>query len=272
MFKATRFLAVTLACSLLAVSVTAAQETVAFDLRSAVDGGLACPGTAVVWEIWVEITTTDNEGLALACVDLVQDAANPEKFDIPYADDVPVGMENFSRPEGVSNPGEGGNSTGYVGVQRGVAGEMNLIQLGGGQNTFGVAGQSIGTDPNVDANIAKGVATLLVAGSFTAPTTTGQYTFTLQDAVANTITQVNTPPAYSPVDGGAVSYVNQSITFTVPIIGDLDGDGDVDLSDLAGLLGSYGVTSGATCAEGDWDGDGDVDLADLASLLGNYGT
>lgn len=54
--------------------------------------------------------------------------------------------------------------------------------------------------------------------------------------------------------------------------GDLDGDGDVDLADLAQLLGSYGMTSGAEYEDGDLDGDGDVDLADLAELLGQYGT
>jgi hypothetical protein len=54
--------------------------------------------------------------------------------------------------------------------------------------------------------------------------------------------------------------------------GDLDGDGDVDLSDLAQLLGNYGMTEGATYEDGDLDGDGDVDLADLAALLGVYGT
>jgi hypothetical protein len=52
---------------------------------------------------------------------------------------------------------------------------------------------------------------------------------------------------------------------------DLDGDGDVDLADLAQLLGYYGTPSGATYEQGDLDGDGDVDLADLAELLGNYG-
>jgi hypothetical protein len=54
--------------------------------------------------------------------------------------------------------------------------------------------------------------------------------------------------------------------------GDLDGDNDIDLADLAQLLGHYGTTSGATYEEGDLDGDGDVDLADLAGLLGVYGT
>ncbi len=54
--------------------------------------------------------------------------------------------------------------------------------------------------------------------------------------------------------------------------GDLDGDNDVDLADLAQLLGNYGITSGATYEQGDLDGDGDVDLSDLAALLGVYGT
>ena len=57
-----------------------------------------------------------------------------------------------------------------------------------------------------------------------------------------------------------------------PCPGDLDGDGDVDLSDLAQLLAHYGTTSGAQYEDGDLDGDGDVDLSDLAALLANYGT
>ena len=54
--------------------------------------------------------------------------------------------------------------------------------------------------------------------------------------------------------------------------GDLDGDNDVDLSDLAQLLAHYGTTSGAAYEDGDLDEDGDVDLSDLAGLLAVYGT
>jgi hypothetical protein len=53
--------------------------------------------------------------------------------------------------------------------------------------------------------------------------------------------------------------------------GDLDGDGDVDLSDLSQLLAHYGMT-GVSYADGDLDGDGDVDLSDLSALLAVYGT
>jgi len=42
--------------------------------------------------------------------------------------------------------------------------------------------------------------------------------------------------------------------------------------DLAILLPNYGTTGGANYEDGDLDGDGDVDLSDLASLLAVYGT
>lgn len=61
-------------------------------------------------------------------------------------------------------------------------------------------------------------------------------------------------------------------TVSEPCPGDLDGDNDVDLSDLAILLAHYGMTSGVEYEDGDLDGDDDVDLADLAALLAVYGT
>jgi hypothetical protein len=66
------------------------------------------------------------------------------------------------------------------------------------------------------------------------------------------------------------TWVGQVVMPDNPCPGDLDGDNQVGIADLAQLLGNYGM-SGATQAEGDLDEDGDVDLADLAELLGNYG-
>jgi nitrite reductase/ring-hydroxylating ferredoxin subunit len=69
----------------------------------------------------------------------------------------------------------------------------------------------------------------------------------------------------SDVDGFA--FVNEPSD----CLGDLDGDGQVTLSDLVILLSNYGMTTGVASDDGDLDDDGDVDLADLAALLPRYG-
>lgn len=55
-----------------------------------------------------------------------------------------------------------------------------------------------------------------------------------------------------------------------PCVGDLDGDRDTDLQDLAFLLANF-AQSGVGYAGGDVDADGDVDLQDLAYVLSNFG-
>jgi hypothetical protein len=52
--------------------------------------------------------------------------------------------------------------------------------------------------------------------------------------------------------------------------GDLDGDGDTDLTDLGILLADFGCVVPGPCA-GDLDNDGDTDLADLGILLADFG-
>jgi hypothetical protein len=66
-------------------------------------------------------------------------------------------------------------------------------------------------------------------------------------------------------DSGVGNYVYYN---QLGCVGDLDGDGDTDLNDLAFLLSDYLCTS--SCA-GDLDGDDDTDLVDLALLLSDYG-
>ena len=71
------------------------------------------------------------------------------------------------------------------------------------------------------------------------------------------------PTAGSPDSSIAITIKGPG-TPVVSIPGDFDNDGDVDASDLATLLGSWGTTAG------DINGDGDTNASDLAVLLGNW--
>lgn len=84
------------------------------------------------------------------------------------------------------------------------------------------------------------------------------------------------PNSISRSSGGS-EFLNQPpialrIDPPTQIPGDLNGDGQVDIADLAQLLSHFGTLNGATYADGDIDGDGDVDLSDLTLLLSNFGT
>lgn len=57
-----------------------------------------------------------------------------------------------------------------------------------------------------------------------------------------------------------------------PCTGDLNGDGNIGLSDLASLLANFGTPSGAAYEDGDLDGDGAVNLTDLSMLLTVFGS
>src|SRR5262249_13473702 len=56
-----------------------------------------------------------------------------------------------------------------------------------------------------------------------------------------------------------------------PCPGDVNGDGMVDLTDLAILLAHFGVPAGASHSDGDLTGDGSVSLDDLAIVLSRFG-
>jgi hypothetical protein len=90
------------------------------------------------------------------------------------------------------------------------------------------------------------------------------------------------PPGRTRVFSGAPGYPNLEVTGTrsgasiriayMACLGDINGDGQIGLSDLGELLSNYNTTSGAGPDDGDLDCDQDVDLSDLAELLAVYDT
>ncbi len=146
------------------------------------------------------------------------------------------------------------------------------------------------TDSNGDGATLEGTYIAQYNGWAGAPggpqgTTFAECIFSMTAGPFETVTATcDVPPA--PIPGAiddmsalasfqlsACDIASGTSTFVItPCFGDLDGDDQVGLADLAQLLGNYGEIGGMTYEDGDLDGGGDVDLADLAILLGVYGT
>ena len=88
-----------------------------------------------------------------------------------------------------------------------------------------------------------------------------------------TMQLTDTTAKYASLDNGTLAWTGEDGLYIVRlwVIGDLNFDNDVDISDLAQLLGNWNTTEGATYSDGDVDEDGDVDIVDLGELLGQYG-
>lgn len=197
--------------------------TVLFRLLSPENGTMVAPGQMVRCRIRVHVSQGDNQGLALALVDLTQAAANPSRFDLPVGRPG-TGMEAFDWPLGFANPAADPAESAYGGSPVGPVGGADLVQIGGAQNTFGVPGPCLGPqgDPCVgqEVDVAVGVGQhpagqLLAVLAFPAPTVPGRYTLSLSNPVATVLDQVAVPPQASRVRFAQPLLGTSSITFVV---------------------------------------------------------
>lgn len=225
-------------CLLLSGTVSA-DPTVTLLLTSSQSGQRVVGGMSIDWTIRVAVSTDDNAGLVLIGCDLIQRPTNPAFCDLSPADlaSIDAAMDDFSRPLGISNPGEGGAPTGYIGVQRSPAGQTykNLVQIGGAQNTFGFPGPGgIGQDFQVDRSVGQGAAPQVVAaGSFQAPATRGTYVLELANGFANVLALAPPPPTFTPVVRASVNVSSANFAFTVVgSRGDANCDGAVNAFDI----------------------------------------
>ncbi len=103
----------------------------------------------------------------------------------------------------------------------------------------------------------------IIVSDVIAPTATMRIRFSASDLGSGSIVE-------AAIDDFTLSDLECPVIVICPQ--DFNGDGNVDLTDLATLLANFGLGSGASNAQGDADLDGDVDLSDLASLLAAFGT
>jgi len=261
-----------------------ATPTATLTLESTKNGQTVQAGAAIDWTIKVLVSSGDNLGLALVSTDFTQDATNPALFILPPASGVPAGMTNFARVAGIANPDENGLA-GYRGVQRPFTGTTkNLIQIGGGQNTFGQAltGAGIGENATVVPGVGQGTAQVVATGSFTAPATVGTYTFRLANGLANVL-DLNSPSGFSKVVAATVQGVSTAtLTFTVQLVpqgckGDMDCNGRVTFVDIDLFVAALSGESAWTHLPCPWlnadcNHDTHVTFADIDPFVALLGT
>ncbi len=103
-------------------------------------------------------------------------------------------------------------------------------------------------------------------GVFTADTGPGEPTYLALATLARDCNGNGIPDDCDP-DTNGDGVADDCQTLGCP--GDVDGNDQVDLADLAAVLASFGATGSGL--SGDVDGDGDVDLQDLGIVLAAFG-
>ena len=197
--------------------------TVRVELTSPQDGTTIAPGESIQWDLTVYVSDGDNLGLAMISCDLEQNPNNPQLTNVHMGWGGGDIMREFDAPKGYSNPGPIPELSGFGGTEIGPAGQANLYQIGGAQNTFGRVGPCMG--PNDE--ICMGQDVLVNIGVGQAPqgervaygplrvNAPGTYTFEVTQAFANTLRKVNAAPQASVVRPAKIVISKPTITITV---------------------------------------------------------
>ena len=145
------------------------------------------------------------------------------------------------------------NSVRYSVVEGGYtgAGNLNVNPQFAGAGDFSLAAGS----PAIDAGDNTAVPAGLIADA------TGAPRFADDPGVADTGVMGG---GSAVIDIGAFEFAGNSCP------GDIDGDHDIDLGDLSGMLSMFGSSGSSPPA--DVDRDSDVDIGDLALLLAHFGS
>jgi len=112
-----------------------------------------------------------------------------------------------------------------------------------------------------DIALASGNSTILTFNWNTTDFSKGNYTIT---ACATSV-----PSEIDTTDNCAIAESEICIT----VLGDVDGDFDVDIFDIISIVNCYGSGEGEPeyIANYDIDGDGDIDIFDIVAACGHYG-
>jgi subtilisin family serine protease len=133
------------------------------------------------------------------------------------------------------------------------------------QSTVDYSGYNVKSGTSQAAPHVSGVVALMLAKN---PSLTPAQ---VREILVASATDIGTP-GFDPQTGFGRLDAHAALVATPPpsVPGDLDGNGTVDATDLAIMLGAWGACADCEACPADLDGNCTVDAADLASLLGAW--
>ncbi|MHB1035218.1 MAG: PA14 domain-containing protein [Pirellulales bacterium] len=142
------------------------------------------------------------------------------------------------------------------------AGALEVAQTGDGTATVSVATSEVAGKTVATVTFVAGTTLVESNGSLK----DGNYVLTVHGDL------VHDTSFGTALDGDGDGSAGGDYTFAFfRLACDTQGDGKVDIFDVATLQVNYGQTNGMTPAQGDFDGDADVDIFDVALLQVQYG-